>query len=124
MTQLERIKNGLGLTTEQAQEILDFDKSIDQGKPSPYDLNAEQKKIAKQYTKAGIKTSNTTPKNRTYKENATKSALILDFFHFLTENCAFSIENCEILNKERQISFKIGENDYELTLIQKRKSKN
>jgi hypothetical protein len=29
----------------------------------------------------------------------------------------------EITNKERQIAFKIGENAYELTLVQKRKPK-
>ena len=35
----------------------------------------------------------------------------------------FACENVEITNKERQIAFKIGENAYELTLVQKRKPK-
>jgi hypothetical protein len=38
-------------------------------------------------------------------------------------NDEISAENLEILNKERQIFFKCGENDYELTLTQKRKPK-
>ena len=42
---------------------------------------------------------------------------------FLTENSQFSIENFEILNAERQISFKIGDETYEITLAQKRKPK-
>jgi hypothetical protein len=32
-------------------------------------------------------------------------------------------EMVEITNKERQIAFKVGENDYEFTLVQKRKPK-
>ena len=40
---------------------------------------------------------------------------------FLTENGYNSVE---ITNKTRQISFKIGEDAYELTLIAKRKPKN
>jgi hypothetical protein len=32
-------------------------------------------------------------------------------------------EMVNITNAERQIAFKIGENDFELTLVQKRKSK-
>ena len=34
-----------------------------------------------------------------------------------------TVENLEITNKERQIAFKIGENSFEITLIQKRKPK-
>jgi hypothetical protein len=42
----------------------------------------------------------------------------------LVENSVNACENVEITNKERQIAFKIGENCYELTLVQKRKPKN
>jgi hypothetical protein len=37
-----------------------------------------------------------------------------------SENACVDVE---ITNKERQIAFKIGENAYELTLVQKRKPK-
>jgi hypothetical protein len=35
----------------------------------------------------------------------------------------FATENVEITNKERQISFSIGDQKYELTLVQKRAPK-
>jgi hypothetical protein len=41
----------------------------------------------------------------------------------LEETSENACENVTITNAERQISFKIGENDYELTLVQKRKPK-
>ena len=57
-------------------------------------------------------------------ENPTKSGIIAEIAQWLMENAGFSAENVEITNKERQIAFKIGENAYELTLVQKRKPKN
>ena len=56
-------------------------------------------------------------------ENPTKSGIIAEIAEYLTENCGFATENVTITNKERQIAFKIGENDYEFTLVQKRKPK-
>ena len=41
----------------------------------------------------------------------------------LAENSENACKNVEITNKERQIAFQIGENNYELTLVQKRKPK-
>jgi hypothetical protein len=61
---------------------------------------------------------------KTRKENATKGSIIAEIAQFLGENVQLSCELVEITNKERQIAFRIGENDYELTLVQKRKPKN
>ena len=47
--------------------------------------------------------------------------VIDEIFKFLCGNEAISAENLQILNKERQIAFKIGEKSFELTLTQKRK---
>ena len=52
-----------------------------------------------------------------------KYTFIAELAQFLAENSENACENVEITNKERQIAFKIGENDYELTLVQKRKPK-
>ena len=114
----------LGLSREEALQTLADDKDIDQGKPKDFDLSAEQMKNAKQYTKVGTRKTSTTPTKRERKENPTKALIIAEIFKFLTENDEISAENLEILNKERQIFFKCGENDYELTLTQKRKPKN
>ena len=61
---------------------------------------------------------------RERKENPTKASIIAELVHFLQEESENACENVEILNKERQLSFRIGENAYELTLVQKRKPKN
>lgn len=60
---------------------------------------------------------------RQRKPNATKGGIIAELAQFLGENSEFCIENLEIVNKERQISFQIGEDKFELTLAQKRKPK-
>jgi hypothetical protein len=121
--QIQALMN-LGLSREEALQTLADDKDIDQGKPKDFDLSAEQMKNAKQYTKVGTRKTSTTPTKRERKENPTKALIIAELFKFLGENSEISAENLEILNKERQIFFKCGENDYELTLTQKRKPKN
>ena len=61
--------------------------------------------------------------NFTINNYPTKASLIAEIADFLQKNSENAIENCEITNKERQIAFKIGENSFELTLVQKRKPK-
>lgn len=114
----------LGLSREEALQTLADDADIDKGKPKDFDLTAEQLKNVKQYTKVGTRKTSTTPTKRERKENPTKALIIAELFKFFSENTEISAENLEILNKERQIFFKCGENDYELTLTQKRKPKN
>ncbi len=123
---IDRIMKGLGVTEAEAEEILAFDKAIDRGERTPYDLDPEKEKEAKKM--ANVKNHRTTgvydlrPRQR--KENATKKGIIDDLFAFLTENSEIAYENVVILNKERQISFEMGGEKYELTLVQKRKPKN
>ena len=114
----------LGLTREEALQTLADDKDIDKGLPKPFDLTKEQLKNVKQYTKTGTRKTKDTPTKRERKENPTKALIIAELFKFLGENAGISAENLSILNKERQIFFKCGENDYEITLTQKRKPKN
>ena len=113
----------LGLSREEALQTLADDADIDKGKPKDFDLTKEQQKVAKQYTKTGTRKTADTPTKRERKENPTKALIIAELFKFFGENAEISAESVEILNKERQIFFKCGENDYELTLTQKRKPK-
>lgn len=120
--QIQALMN-LGLSKEEALQTLADDADIDKGKPKDFDLTAEQLKNVKQYTKVGTRKTSTTPIKRERKENPTKALIIAELFKFFSENAEISAENLKILNKERQIFFKCGENDYELTLTQKRKPK-
>jgi len=120
----ENIMRVLELTSEEADAVIAYDKAIDQGKKTEYDLTEEQKKQTRKYRQADRKpTVYNWQGKRERKPNATKGGLIEELFKFLTENCSFSVENCEITNKERQIAFSVGENRFELTLVQKRAPK-
>lgn len=113
----------LGCTEEEALQIIEDDKRIDKGEKL-FELTAEQKKVAKQATATGTKKPTVYKfDKKTRKENPIKQQIIEEIFKFICENAEFSAESVEILNKERQIAFKVGENDYELTLVQKRKAK-
>lgn len=125
-SQLDAMRK-LGMSDEEIADVIASDDAIDKGKKVSFDLTDEQAKEAKKYTKAGTRTAyklDNTQGKRSRKENATKAGIIAELATFLTENSEFSTENVEITNKERQILFKIGDETFELTLIQKRKPKN
>lgn len=125
--QVEKLMKNLGISEEEALQVLADDKAIDKGEKL-FELSEEQKKVAKKMTNFDSKNRKkpivvgSKPTNSRAK-NATKGGIIAELATFLTENSQFSIENLEILNAERQISFKIGDETYEITLAQKRKPK-
>lgn len=121
-TQVEKYMRLLKCTKEEAEEMVACDKAIDRGERVYFDLDKEQEKVAKKYVNVGTRKTSTdgAKTERKRKENPTKAGVIAEISQFLTEN---GYEMVEITNKERQIAFKIGENDYELTLVQKRKPK-
>ena len=119
-TQVERIMRNLKCSREEAAQILADDKAIDQGERMAFDLSPEAEKQAKKFENTGTRQTNGQKTERKRKENPTKATVIAELAQFLAEN---GYEMVEITNKERQIAFKVGENAYELTLVQKRKPK-
>lgn len=124
MEKLERYK-ALKLSPEEEQALLAYDKAVEKGQPTEFDATPEQLKVEREMTKTGTRKTPTAYKftKRERKPNATKGGIIAELADFLSKNSSFLIEKLEILNKERQISFKIGEETFELTLTQKRKPK-
>ena len=128
-TQKERIMRVLDVSAEEADEILKADKAIDRGERVPFDLSPEKEKLAKKFANVDTKKRkkptvyNLDARGKARKENPTKASIIAELAKFLTETSENACEMVEITNKERQIAFKIGENAYELTLVQKRKPK-
>lgn len=131
--QIERIMRGLGCSEEEAKEIYAIDNAIDHNEPMDFDLTEEQKKVAKTYTRTGTRKATEKGKmketglnltKRERKPNELKGLIISQIFKFLGENEEFSAEKVEIVNKERQISFSVGDRNFELTLVEKRKPKN
>ena len=119
-----------GFSPEEIEDIIKSDEAIDKGEKVYFDLDPEKEKEAKKFAKAGTRKAPTVYKldnaegKRSRKENPTKAGIIAEIAKFLAENSENACENVEITNKERQIAFKIGENCYEFTLVQKRKPKN
>lgn len=127
----------LGYTEEQIQQMLSDDKRIDRGEVFEWDLSPEEHKKAMKYANSDEKKKKTPEKTakkggtaynfdttgKKRKENPTKANIIALLATILIENGDFCAENVQITNKERQIAFTVGENAFELTLVQKRKPK-
>lgn len=115
----------LGLSKQEEQELLAYDKAVEADKSTEYDLSPDKIKIAQKFAHAGTRKQPTaykfTPRQR--KPNATKGGIIAELADFLEKHSQFSIDNLQVTNKERQIAFSIGEDSFELTLVQKRKPK-
>ena len=119
-SQIERIMNGLKCSREEAEQILADDKAIDRGERMSFDLDKETEKQAKKWANTGTRQTTSEKTERKRKENPTKASIISEIAKFLTEN---GYDSVEITNKERQIALKVGENAFELTLVQKRQPK-
>ena len=125
-TQVEKLMRLLDCTQEEALDVIEKDKIIDRGGRTEFDLDEEKEKIAKKMANVDTHKKATVYKwdKKPRKENPTKAGIIAELAQFLEKNSENACEMVTITNKERQISFKIGENMFELTLVQKRKPKN
>ena len=119
-TQVEKLMRLLKCSEDEAKQIIADDKAIDRGERMAFDLSKEEEKQAMKYANTGTRKTSETKTERKRKENPTKAGVITEIAKFLAEN---GYEMVNVTNAERQIAFKIGENDYELTLVQKRKPK-
>lgn len=118
---IESIMKTLNISKEQAIDLLEYDKAVDRTTKErlKYDLSLEDEKRAKKL--ANVTEHKRTAYNfskRERKPNMTKRAII----EYLME-CFAEYDNVVMTNKERQIAFSCDGNDYELTLVQKRKKK-
>ena len=122
---VKEIMRLLDCTEEEALDVIRTDEIIDKGGRTEYDLPIAEEKAALKIGRIDERKAKSADNKRgkVRAENPTKSGIISEIAEFLTEKSQFACENIEIINKERQIGFKIGENAYEFTLVQKRKPK-
>ena len=111
----------LDLTYEEAVDLIKCDRAIDKGEHMDFDLTKEQEKNARKFVKRETM-SGTKKCTRERKVNEPKKAFIEHLVEWL--NNSETYENVEVLNTERQVKFTIGEDTFELTLVQKRRPKN
>lgn len=124
---VKNIMDKLEVIREVAEDVIKHDEIIDKGGRTEHDFDKTKEKECMKMCNVGQKKKAPTVYNftkRERKENTTKSGIIAELAEFLSKIDTLSCENVEILNKEKLISFKIGENTYELDLRQKRKPKN
>lgn len=118
---------GLKCDKAEAEQIYDYDRAVDHDEVTEFDLPPEKLKIAQKFAHTGTRQTkkpfvpNLTKRER--KPNATKGGIIAELAEFLKEHSGFSIENVEVTNKEREIAFRVGDDNFTLTLVQKRKPK-
>ena len=87
-----------------------------------FDLSKEQEKEVRKMVKKETMSGGTKKGVKERKVNEPKKAFIEDLVEWLTNSEIY--ENVEVLNAERQVKFTIGEDTFELTLVQKRRPKN
>lgn len=106
----------IGMTREEALEVLADDEDIDKGVKKDFDLTAEQEKESKKARSTGTKKATVYDfKQRQRKENPTKRDLINRIYQLF--------KDAEITNPERIVMLTIGDDKFEITLSQKRKPK-
>lgn len=119
---VEELVDLLGCSIVEAEDIILADKKIDRNEAVDFGLSKEEEKKALKYANVTEHKKPAVYKfdKRERKADTTKEGVIEQIANFLIEN---GYENVEITNKSKLIAFRIGEDDYELNLIRKRKKK-
>lgn len=117
---IEKMMKTLGLTEQEAWELLADDAKVDKGQKMAFDLTPEQEKNAKKARATGTKKPTAYKfENRKRKENPEKRDILKALFE-LAEDCW---DNAELVNPERQIDFHLNGNHYSITLTCHRPTK-
>ena len=122
---IDELVDKLGCSIAEAKDIIATDKIIDKGGRTAYDLSKEDEKIAKKWANAGVRKQPTVykfDKKSTKKANPTKEGIISLLAECL-KDCELNIENLEIPNSGKLITFSLDGNNFELDLKQKRAKK-
>ena len=120
--QLHRIMENLDCDEETAKEIMETDKRIDKGEKL-FELPKELEKGAKKARNAGNCKGYTKPTNREKKVDEDKRELIYIIKNALTNPLCgnLPVENLEIANPEREMTFTHNGKKYKIVLSCPRK---
>lgn len=121
-TQVAKIMRLLNISEEEALQVIADDKAIDKGEKL-FEQTKEQKAITKQMTATGTRKTPTVYNFDTTKRERKKDGTKEEFIANLAEYLQTSVENVQILNPSKLISFTIGEDTFELDLKRKRATK-
>lgn len=110
----------LGISREEAEDLVRYDDDVEDGKKTKYDLTPEQQANV---TAMNRKVEHQKGKgNRSQrKPNEVKESIIKELAEFLREDAQGQLyEEVNITNANRMITFVVNGKSYDLTLIEKR----
>lgn len=111
----------LDITREEALELEGYDADVAADKKTQYDLSPEQQKVASEMARADVEVGK---RKSTRKPNELKEAIVREIAEFLSEDALGQMyEAVQIANANRTITFTVGDKQFELNLIEKRKPK-
>lgn len=108
---------------DEAIDLIKYDIAVESDEETEYDLTEEQTKNVQSMMRKveHNKKSNT---HRERKPNELKEAIVAELAEFLAEDAQGQVyEDVTVTNKNRMISFAIGDKRFDLTLIEKRPPK-
>ena len=112
--QIQNFMTVLKISEQERQELLSYDKAVDKGTATEYELTPEQKKISKERRRA---------ENRTYTFTQREKKADNEKQEIISKIATLFAENAVITNKEREVALTIGDNEYSITLIKHRTKK-
>lgn len=123
------IAKTLDISYDEALEMLAEDKEVDRMKDKDVtsDISEDHKKTIKKYTNVGRGREVNgvdaygKKKKRTVKDDDVKQMLITLIAESLEDS--FEVKDINITNKQKTITFKVGDDDFEIDLKRKRKPK-
>lgn len=109
---------------DEAIDLIKYDIAIESGEDTEFDLTDEQAANVKSMMRKVDHAKQDGKVKRERKPNELKEAIIAEIAEFLREDAQGQMyEAVEILNKNRQIAFAVGDKRFELTLVEKRPPK-
>lgn len=120
--QVEKLMRLLDISEEEALQVIADDKAIDKG-AKLFEQTKEQKAVEKKMRSTGERKAPTVYNFDTSKRERKKDDTKEGFIQNLAEYLQTCVENVEILNPSKLISFKIGDDVFELDLKRKRTPK-
>lgn len=116
--QLTRIMNGLKCDRKEAENILKYDRLINNG-GNPFPQTPEQEKVSKKMRGIGTRegTKPTVPRAR--KIDASKHSLMANIIEAVRP--LDGVDAFNIVNEDREVRFKFGGDTYALVLSKKKK---
>ena len=109
---------------EEAIDLINYDNAVEGNEETEYDLTEEQEANVKKMMRQTDHAKQDGKVKRERKPNELKEAIVEELAEFLREDAlGQAYEEVQIENKNRLLSFAIGEKRFELMLIEKRPPK-